>query len=113
MILFDYKQTSNNMDQTFYISSSMMHTFLKYVEHMHFRDQKVLLLIDNLEKGLSEEEKLQKQGQTDKLKFRVCKNIKTCYCIMLHVQCLMDISDDCQQYANFINNWNQQYQCKV
>lgn len=94
------------MNQTFYFNARMTHTFLRYAENSHIGNKKVLLLIDNLRKGLSEEEKLKEQGQTDKLYSSIRKNVKTCSCIMLHVQCLADISDNHEPYDRFINDWS-------
>lgn len=94
------------MDQTFYFNARMTHSFLRYAENTHISNQKVLVLIDNLRKGLSEEDMLQKQGDTDKLHFAVRKNVKTCCCIMLHVQCLADLAEDSTPYDRFIQDWS-------
>ena len=94
------------MDQTFYFNARMTHSFLRYAENTHISNQKVLVLIDNLRKGLSEEDMLQKQGLTEKLNFCIRKNVRTCSCIILHVQCLADISDDSEPYDRFMNGWN-------
>ena len=94
------------MDQAFYFNAKMTHTFLKYAESVHFSNQKVQSLIDDLRKGLSEVEKLHQQGQMEKMSSSIRKNVKLCSCIMLHVQCLADISDDSALYDRFINGWS-------
>ena len=69
------------MDQTLYFNDSMTQTFLRYAEHTHISNQKVLLLIDNLKKGLSEENILKGKGQIDKLRKVISQNI-TASCFM-------------------------------
>lgn len=96
------------MEQSLLINEGMTHSFLRYAENTHISNQKVLLLIDNLRKGISEEDMLKEQGFYDELRSQVRANVKTCCCIMLHVACLMDTRDDNEQYVNFINNWHQQ-----
>lgn len=93
------------MDQTLYFNDSMTQTFLRYAEHTHISNQKVLLLIDNLKKGLSEENILKGKGQIDKLRKVISQNIRTCYCIMLHVQILADLAEDSTPYDRFVNGW--------
>lgn len=94
------------MDQTFNFNARMTHAFLRYAENTHIGNQKVLMLIDSLRKGLSEEEVLKKQGLTEKLKVMIRKNIRTCGCIMLHVQCLADLAEDSTPYDRFVNGWS-------
>lgn len=86
----------------------MTHSFLRYAESMPMGNQKVQVLIDDLRKGLSEEDLLQQQEQDEKLRQRIGLNIKICYCIMFHVACQRDIHQDDMQYVNFINNWQLQ-----
>ena len=93
------------MDQTFYFNTSMTHSFLRYAESTHIKNEKVQLLIDDLRRGLLVEDHLQNQD-TLKLNSQKQKNVMLCYCIMLHVQCLADISDNCEFYNSFINDWN-------
>ena len=95
------------MNQSFFINSGMTHTFLSYAVNMPISNQKVLQLIDDLRLGLTEEDALQSQGQAEQLELRMNENVKVCGRIMLHVQCLMDISDDREQYVNFFNSWKQ------
>lgn len=51
------------MHQSFNFTPSMAHTFLRYAEEIKVSNQKVLLLIDDLKKGLSEEDHLKGQAQ--------------------------------------------------
>lgn len=94
------------MNQTFYFTARMTHAFLRYAESVHLGNQKVLLLIDNLRKGLTEEEMLLEQGYTEKLKLSIRKNVRTCGCIMLHVQCLGDLAENHEPYDRFLNGWS-------
>ena len=84
---------------------SMTHPFLKFAENAHFVNQMVLQLIDELRKGLSEEDMIQNQKQTNRLFTQKQKNVMTCYCIMLHVQCLANMSDNHELYDHFISEW--------
>ena len=84
---------------------SMTHPFLKFAENAHIVNQMVLQLIDELRMGLSEEEMIQNQKQTNRLYYQEQKNVMTCYCIMLHIQCLAYMSDNNEQYNHFINEW--------
>ncbi len=92
------------MDQSFYFNTSMTHSFLRYAENTHIMNEKVQVLIDDLRKGLREEDQL--QAQYGKLNSQKQKNVLICQCIMLHVQCLADISDDSEPYDRFMNGWN-------
>lgn len=92
------------MDQSFYFNTSVTHSFLRYAENTHIMNEKVQVLIDDLRKGLREEDQL--QAQYGKLNSQKQKNVLICQCIMLHVQCLADISDDSEPYDRFMNGWN-------
>lgn len=94
------------MHQSFIFNPSMTHTFLRYAEKTMVTNQKVLLLIDDLRRGLSEEDQLNGQNQYYKWKSQKQKNVLICQCIMLHIQCLADISDDSEPYDRFVNGWN-------
>ena len=94
------------MYQSFHFNSNMTHTFLRYEEKTNISNQRVLLLIDDLRKGLSEEDLLKGQAQYSKLNSQKQKNVLICQCIILHVQCLADISDDSEPYDRFMNGWN-------
>lgn len=94
------------MDQTFYFNTSMTHSFLRYAENTHIMNEKVQVLIDDLRKGLREEDQLQGQTPTNKLNSQKQKNVMLCYCIMLHVQCLADICDNHELYDQFIDDWH-------
>ena len=84
----------------------MAHTFLRYAEETKVSNQKVLLLIDDLRRGLSVEDQLKGRSQYNKWNSQKQKNVLTCECIMLHIQTLADISDDSEPYERFINGWN-------
>ena len=84
----------------------MTHTFLRYSEHTSINNQKIRLLISDLRKGLSEEDLLKGQAQYSKLNSQKQKTVRICQCIILHVQCLADISDDSTPYDCFMNGWN-------
>ena len=88
---------------------SMTHPFLKFAENAHIANRKVLQLIDDLRNGLSEEELIQSQKQTNRLFTQKQKNVMTCYCIMLHIQCLAYMSDHRKLYDHFINEWKSLY----
>lgn len=94
------------MHQSFTFNPSMTHTFLRYAEKTMVTNQKVLLLIDDLRRGLSVEDQLLGQSQYYKWKSQKQKNVLICQCIMLHIQCLADISDDSEPYDRFVNGWN-------
>lgn len=96
------------MNQMFDFSPSTTVPFLRYAENAHFVNEKVLHLIEDLRAGLSEEKQLQeKEQQPDRrLYFQRQKNIMTCYCILLHVQCLADLSENDEQYVRFLDGWN-------
>ena len=94
------------MYQSFHFNSNMTHTFLRYAEKTNISNQKVLLLIDDLRKGLSEEDMLKGQAQYSKLNSQKQMNVLICQCIILHVQCLADISDDSEPYDRFMTGWN-------
>ena len=94
------------MNQPFYFSPSMTHTFLRYAEHTNINNQKISLLISDLRRGLSVEDQLLGQSQYYKWKSQKQKNVLICQCIMLHIQCLADISDDSEPYDRFMNGWN-------
>lgn len=93
----------------FNFNPSMTHPFLKYAENTPISNEKVLLLIDDLRQGLSEEDMLKTQDETNRLYSQMHKNVLTCYCIMLHIQCLADISDDRELYDRFIHDWDDSY----
>ena len=94
------------MKQMFDLSPSMTHPFLKYAESAQIDNEKVLRLIDELRAGLSEEDSLQRQDPRNRLYFQKQKNVMTCYCILLHVLCLADLSDNREPYDCFIDGWN-------
>ena len=87
------------------LTPSMTHPFLKFAENAHIVNQMVLQLIDELRRGLSEEEMIQSRKQTNRLFTQKQKNVMTCYCIMLHIQCLAYNSDNYELYDHFINEW--------
>ena len=94
------------MEQTFYFNAEMTRTFLRYAEATQISNQKVLLLIDDLRKGLSVEEMLEKQGSMKQLHASISQNVRTCYRIMFHVLFLADLADDRSPYDRFMNGWN-------
>ncbi len=94
------------MHQPFIFNPSMVHTFLRYAEGTKVSNQRVLLLIDDLRRGLSEEDQLNGQTQYYRWNSQKQKNVMICQCIMLHIQCLADISDDREPYDRFVNGWN-------
>lgn len=93
------------MKQMFNFTTSMTHPFLKYAENAHLTNRKVIQLIDDLRNGLSEEDAIQSQKEPYRLSAQKQKNIMTCYCIMLYIQCLAYFSDEHERYDRFINNW--------
>ena len=90
----------------FNFTPSMTHPFLRYAENAHIVNQKVLRLIDDLRQGLSEEDQIQSPEQKNRLYAQKQKNVMTCYCIMLYVQCLAYLSDNGNSYNRFINDWD-------
>lgn len=94
------------MKQMFNFTPSMTHPFLRYAENAHVGNQKVLRLIDDLRQGLSEENQIQSQEQKNRLYAQKQKNVMTCYCIMLYIQCLANLSTDNNSYNRFIDDWN-------
>lgn len=90
----------------FDFSPNTTHTFLEYAENAHLSNEKVLQLIDDLRDGLSREETLQSCDHAYRLYTQKQKNVMTCYCIMLHVLCLADLSEDREQYDQFLGGWN-------
>ena len=94
------------MYQSFSFNSSMTHAFLRYAEKATVINQRILLLIDDLRKGLSMEDLLQVQDQRSKWHSQKQKNVLICQSIMLHIQCLADISDDSEPYEIFMKVWN-------
>lgn len=94
------------MHQSFNFTPSMAHTFLRYAEEIKVSNQKVLLLIDDLKKGLSEEDQLKGQAQYYKWNSQKQKNVLICQCIMIRIQCLADISYNSEPYQRFMNGWN-------
>ena len=94
------------MHQSFNFTPSMAHTFLRYAEETKVSNQKVLLLIDDLKKGLSEEDHLKGLAQYYKWNSQKQKNVLICQCIMIRIQCLADISHDTEPYQRFMNDWN-------
>ena len=90
----------------FNFTPSMTHPFLRYAENAHIVNQKVLRLIDDLRKGLSEENQIQSQEQKNRLYAQKQKNVLTCYCIMLYIQCLANLSANDNPYDRFIDDWN-------
>lgn len=93
------------MEQLFTFNPSMTHPFLTYAENTQISNVKVLQLIDELRKGLSEEDNLQEVNQECKLYSQKQKNVMTCYCILLYIQCLAYISVEHELYDLFLNNW--------
>ena len=57
------------MNPSFIFYPDMTHTFLSYAEKTNVSNQKVLLLIDDLRRGLSEEDLLKKQAKYIKWNF--------------------------------------------
>ena len=94
------------MNPSFIFYPDMTHTFLSYAEKTNVSNQKVLLLIDNLRRGLSEEDLLKKQAKYIKWNFQKQKNLLTCQCIMIRIQCLANLSAKGNLYGHFINDWN-------
>lgn len=94
------------MKQMFNFTPSMTHPFLRYAENAHVGNQQVLRLIDDLRQGLSEEDQIQSQEQKNRLYAQKQKNVMTCYCIMLYIQCLANLSANSNPYDRFIDNWN-------
>lgn len=94
------------MNQISHFDVSMTHSFLSYAESMPVSNQKVQVLIDDLRKGLIEEKMLEGQDEKNRLFSQRQKNVLLCQCILLHVQCLADVSDNNEQYNRFINDWN-------
>ena len=90
----------------FNFTPSMTHPFLRYAENAHIGNQKVLRLIDDLRQGLSEDDQIQSPEQKNRLYAQMQKNVMTCYCIMLYVQCLAYLSDNGNPYNRFINDWD-------
>ena len=90
----------------FNFTPSMTHPFLRYAENAHIANKKVLRLIDDLRQGLSEEDMIQSPEQKNRLFAQKQKNVMTCYCIMLYVQCLAYYSTNDNPYDRFLNNWN-------
>lgn len=94
------------MNQLLNFIPSMTRPFLRFAESAHICNQKVLRLIDDLRQGLSEEDMIQSQDQTIRLYSQRQKNVMTCYCIMLYVQCLANFSAKGNLYDRFINDWS-------
>ena len=94
------------MKQMFNFTPNMTHPFLRYAENAHIGNQKVLRLIDDLRQGLSEEDMIQSPEQKNRQFAQKQKNVMTCYCIMLYVQCLANLSAKGDLYDRFINDWN-------
>ena len=90
----------------FNFTPNMTRPFLRYAENAHIGNQKVLRLIDDLRQGLSDEDMIQSPEQKNRLLAQKQKNVMTCYCIMLYVECLANFSANNNPYDRFINNWN-------
>ena len=94
------------MKQMLNFTPNMTRPFLRYAENAHIGNQKVLRLIDDLRQGLSDEDMIQSPEQKNRLFAQKQKNVMTCYCIMLYVECLANLSANNNPYDRFINNWN-------
>ena len=94
------------MKQMLNFTPNMTRPFLRYAENAHIGNQKVLRLIDELRQGLSDEDMIQSPEQKNRLLAQKQKNVMTCYCIMLYVECLANFSANNNPYDRFINNWN-------
>ena len=93
------------MKQMLNFTPNMTRPFLRYTENAHIGNQKVLRLIDELRQGLSDEDMIQSPEQKNRLLAQKQKNVMTCYCIMLYVECLANFSANNNPYDRFINNW--------